>query len=290
MQIDSLKYFHDVAILKSISKVANNSHISQPALSQQLSKLEEKLGVTLLERSNRGVVLTEEGEILFKYSKEILSTYDHLRQEISDHKKNKNKVRIETDGGAAAYLVSPIMPKLLNEFHDFKVSIRNEEDRNSYAHLLHDVCDIVIASKRIDDINLNSQFIGSDKYVLVSGTNGDEKRTLESYFILFENDKLKEYISSLKLRLSMSFKSNSIETIKMYLINSSCIALLPKLAVEKELASGILTEVDNDVFNFKYDLFITHKVNANKEIKEKISIISKELQSEMELRDFFGKK
>lgn len=281
MQIDSLKYFHDVAILKSISKVANNSHISQPALSQQLSKLEENLGATLLERSNKGVVLTEEGEILLKYSKEILKTYDHLLSEINDHKKNKNKVRIETDGGAGAYLLSGVMPKLLVEFNDFKVSIRNEEYINSYSHLLHDLCDIVITSKRINDVNLNSQYIGSDEYVLVCGANGSEERDLDSYFILYDNKSLKDYVSSLKIRLTMSFKSNSIETIKLYLMNSSCIALLPKLAVKKEIEDGKLKILKNNVFDFKYELFINHKANISKEVKEKIDIISKELQKEM---------
>ena len=56
-------YFYEVAELKSISKVSNNLHISQPALSHQLSSLEKQLGVTILERSNRGVKLTEQGKI-----------------------------------------------------------------------------------------------------------------------------------------------------------------------------------------------------------------------------------
>lgn len=281
MQIDSLKYFHDVAILKSISKVANNSHISQPALSQQLSKLEENLGTKLLERSNKGVILTEEGEILLKYSKEILNTYNHLLSEINDHKKNKNKVRVESDGGAGSYLLSSVMPKLLMEFNDFKVSIRNEEYINSYSHLLHDICDIVITTKRIDDINLNSQYIGDDEYVLVCGTSENEIRDIDSYFILYDDKELKDYVSSLKIRLTMSFKSNSIETIKLYLMNSSCIALLPKIAVKQEIEDGKLRVLPNNIFNYQYQLFINHKRNITKEVKEKIDMILKELQKEM---------
>lgn len=281
MQIDSLKYFCDVAILKSISKVANNSHISQPALSQQLSKLEENLGITLLERSNRGVVLTEEGEILFKYSKEILKTYDHLISEINDHKKNKNKVRIETDGGASAYLLSSIMPKLLSEFNDFKVSIRNEEYVNSYPHLLHDLCDIVITTSRINDVNLNSQYIGEDKYVLVCGTNGVAERNIDSYFILYDDETLKDYVSSLKIRLNICFKSNSIETIKSYVMNSECIALLPYISIKREVEDGKLRIMNNNVFDYGYELFINCKVNIDKDVKGKIEIISKELQNKM---------
>ena len=69
MNIESLRYFSEVAMLKSISKVADKSHISQPALSNQLLKLELELGVKLFERSNRGVNLTEYGEMLFQFSR-----------------------------------------------------------------------------------------------------------------------------------------------------------------------------------------------------------------------------
>ena len=70
MHIDSLNYFYQVANSKSISTVAKNSHISQSALSQQIAKLENKLNVKLFTRTNKGVSLTPEGEILFKYLKQ----------------------------------------------------------------------------------------------------------------------------------------------------------------------------------------------------------------------------
>lgn len=48
MHIESLEYFKQIAKVKSISKVASNSHISQPALSQQVQKLEDSLGKNFL--------------------------------------------------------------------------------------------------------------------------------------------------------------------------------------------------------------------------------------------------
>ena len=68
MRISSLRYFYEVAQLKSISKISNNLHISQPALSHQISKLEKYLGVKLLERSNTGVELTTKGQVMYKYA------------------------------------------------------------------------------------------------------------------------------------------------------------------------------------------------------------------------------
>ena len=76
MHIQYLDYFYKVAIAGNISKVANSEHISQSALSQQISKLEDNLGYKLLERSNKGVELTDKGMIVLKYTDNILRTYN----------------------------------------------------------------------------------------------------------------------------------------------------------------------------------------------------------------------
>lgn len=55
MLLEHIIMFYKIATEKSISKVAQNNHISQPALSQQMQRLEEELDVKLLERSNRGI-------------------------------------------------------------------------------------------------------------------------------------------------------------------------------------------------------------------------------------------
>ncbi|MEG1002905.1 MAG: LysR family transcriptional regulator, partial [Clostridium sp.] len=106
MQIDSLKYFYEVAELKSISKVANNSHISQPALSHQLSKLEKELGAKLFERSNRGVELTSQGEILYNYAKEIILSHNNLVEEINANSLNKSEIGITNSSIYANFLVA----------------------------------------------------------------------------------------------------------------------------------------------------------------------------------------
>ena len=59
--------FLTVSETGSISKAADKLYISQPALSQQLKKMEKELEVDLFIRSNKGIDLTEEGKIVYKY-------------------------------------------------------------------------------------------------------------------------------------------------------------------------------------------------------------------------------
>ena len=96
MHIDSLNYFFQVANSKSISTVAKNSHISQSALSQQISKLENKLNVKLFDRTNKGVSLTPEGEIVFKYTESILNSYNKMQEELLNSINKEKFISIES--------------------------------------------------------------------------------------------------------------------------------------------------------------------------------------------------
>ncbi len=78
-KLEHFEYMLGVAQTKSISKAANLLYVSQPYLSQSLKELEEELGVQLMTRSNRGVVLTPAGEQFVKYGRQILQLVEKTR-------------------------------------------------------------------------------------------------------------------------------------------------------------------------------------------------------------------
>ena len=83
MELYVMRYVLAVAEHKNFSLAAHACHIGQPALSQQISKLEKQLGVTLFLRSSRGAVLTEAGEEFVRRAREILQRTEALRSEMS---------------------------------------------------------------------------------------------------------------------------------------------------------------------------------------------------------------
>lgn len=113
MRISSLIYFYEVAQLKSISKVSNKFHISQPALSHQLSSLEKELGVKILERSNKGVKLTDKGKILYNYSKEMIKLHNNLLDDISMESETKKEIKINILSIYGNFLVDNISNNLV---------------------------------------------------------------------------------------------------------------------------------------------------------------------------------
>ena len=78
MQFRHLRYFVKVVEAGSFSRAAAAIHVAQPALSQQIGELEERLGFVLLDRSSRGVRPTAAGEIVFREASEILRQLEQL--------------------------------------------------------------------------------------------------------------------------------------------------------------------------------------------------------------------
>src|SRR3546814_17704075 len=77
MDVRQMKYFVTIGDSASFSQASRELNIAQPALSQQISRLEYDVGVPLLVRSSRGVSPTEAGVTLYRHAKSILRQIDH---------------------------------------------------------------------------------------------------------------------------------------------------------------------------------------------------------------------
>ncbi|MCF0148062.1 MAG: LysR family transcriptional regulator [Clostridium sp.] len=171
MHIDSLNYFFQVANSNSISTVAKNAHISQSALSQQISKLENNLNVQLFNRTNKGVSLTSEGEILFKYAESILSSYNKMQEELFNSVNKKKYVSIESVESIGLTLLPMAISKLKKNFSSYTINL-NTIDCCSKANLSSNLCDIFICYTKPENTNgLTTKLIGYDEVLLVAGKN-----------------------------------------------------------------------------------------------------------------------
>lgn len=92
MELLQLKYFQAVAINQHITHSAEKFHISQPALSGAISRLEHELGVTLFTRTGRNIILNEYGKIFFKRVNRILIEIDNAKKELGDMKDHRDQL------------------------------------------------------------------------------------------------------------------------------------------------------------------------------------------------------
>lgn len=114
MEIRQLKYFLAIAEARQITKAANQLHITQPPLSQQMLLLEKELGVQLLERTKKQIKLTEAGCILQNRAEQIIelinSTINEV-QEAANGVSGKLKIGTITSSGRS------LIPEYIQKFH-----------------------------------------------------------------------------------------------------------------------------------------------------------------------------
>ena len=114
IELRQLHYFVTVAHMRNFTRAAEQLHIAQPALSQQIQQLERKLHVSLFERTNRQVRLTSAGEALLVRAERILAEVEWARQEMQEYSEMaRGRVVI----GALQSLEAFQFPELLSRFH-----------------------------------------------------------------------------------------------------------------------------------------------------------------------------
>jgi len=113
VEIRHLRYFIAVAQESNFSRAAEKLHISQPPLSQQIQKLEEDLGVTLIERGTRPVMLTEAGKFFFQQAQGLVDQFDQFIDKTQ-------KMALGEEGALTVAFVSSstyeLMPRILRSF------------------------------------------------------------------------------------------------------------------------------------------------------------------------------
>lgn len=94
MTLQQLRYAVSVANNKSMNKAAAELFITQPSLSSTIRDLENELGITLFLRSNRGVLITPDGEEFLGYARQILDQYNLIENRYIENKKSKKKFSV----------------------------------------------------------------------------------------------------------------------------------------------------------------------------------------------------
>ena len=91
MQIQSLRYFIELARCGSFYAAAKNSFISQQGMNRAISSLESEMDLTLVERSRNGIRLTRDGELFLEYAERMVSEYDSFARELFERKQPDNQ-------------------------------------------------------------------------------------------------------------------------------------------------------------------------------------------------------
>ncbi|MFI1678019.1 MULTISPECIES: LysR family transcriptional regulator [unclassified Streptomyces] len=115
MQFQQLHYFVAVAETRHFTRAAEEVHVSQPSLSQQIRALEKELGAELFSRARGNITLTDAGEALLPLARRILADADTARIEVQELAQlRRGRIRL----GATPSVCTGLLPDVLRAFHD----------------------------------------------------------------------------------------------------------------------------------------------------------------------------
>ncbi|MCR1951722.1 LysR family transcriptional regulator [Clostridium sp. DSM 100503] len=271
MHIDSLNYFFQVANSKSISTVAKNAHISQSALSQQILKLENNLNVKLLNRSNKGVSLTPEGEILFKYCESILSAYNKMQEELLNSINKKKYISIEAVESISLTILPVIISKLKKVYSSYTINLNTIECCTN-TNLLNNICDIYICYKKPEEHEgIVTKQIGSDEIVFISDANFPintiTKDQLFDLPIIFTSDEtcLKQSLSSALNcteknldNLNILYSTNSYFSALNGVLSSKAVTFVPMSIYNNYCSTTNIKRIQIENFSISLPLYINY--------------------------------
>ena len=124
MEFRQLKYFVRIVELGSVSRAAADLYTAQPALSQQIAKLEDELKVKLLARSARGVVATEAGEVFYRHARAMLRQADLMKNDVQhagEHPQGTVSIGLPTS--AATILAPRLLAAAATRYPDIQLQI-----------------------------------------------------------------------------------------------------------------------------------------------------------------------
>ncbi len=243
MNIRDFEYIIAIDETKSFIKASKKCFISQPALSQQVKKIEDQLDFRIFERDKKNIITTQKGKKFIKYARLIIHNYDKIK-EISN---GVVSLKIGLIPTICPYLLPHIVKDLNKKLSQIKFYFLELKTHELIAKLKSGDIDVGILAHRADvmDQKLNYDKLYDEEFMLALPKNSklDESdfSTLidERKLILLEegncmSDNIKEICSIYDQNSFSDFYATNIETVKNMIKVNNGAALLPKLSCLNE--------------------------------------------------------
>jgi DNA-binding transcriptional LysR family regulator len=134
MDWDKLKVFHAAAEAGSFTHAGEQLGLSQSAVSRQVSALEQELGVSLFHRHARGLILTEQGELLQQTAHEVFMKLEAARAKLTDSRERPNgELRVTTTPGIGVHWLTPRLGEFIDLYPDIHITLMTTDEELDLA-------------------------------------------------------------------------------------------------------------------------------------------------------------
>ena len=246
MNLRDLAYLVAVADERHFGRAAAACFVSQPTLSTQIKKLERELGVELVERNSRQVLLTPAGERIVDRARAVLAEVDQIK-DLAAHARDPKSgtVRVGLFPTLAPYLLPHVVPKVRQQFPQLELLLVEEKTEVVLQRLREGSLDAALLALPIVDDQLVVQPLFDEEFLLavpaghrLADSTGPVPMSViahESVLLLEEGHCLRDQALAVCQVVGASerngFRATSLETLRQMVSAGVGVTLLPELAV-----------------------------------------------------------
>ncbi|HEU0225623.1 MAG TPA: LysR substrate-binding domain-containing protein [Steroidobacteraceae bacterium] len=251
MNLRDLQYLVALAETRHFGRAAQRCHVSQPTLSAQLKKLEEYLGVALIERRPRKVALTAAGLAVIERARRMLQDAEDIRalaHASQDPLAGQLKVGLIPTLGP--YLLPRVMPRFAQALPKLALLLHEYQTGPLVQHVLDGELDLALLALPADTRGLQTRPLFAESFLVAMPGNHRlaSRRRLrtadlggEKLLLLEEGHCLREHALEACARAGVEeqgFRATSLETLRQMVAAGAGVTLLPRLAAEGPFASA----------------------------------------------------
>lgn len=290
MDLHYLEIFNTVAKYLSYKKSSEILHISQPALSIQIKRLESQIDLKLFYKIGNKMYLSDSGMVLYEYTKKIFSIVEEMESNISYHSEFVGgTINLGGSNTPGTYILPLAIGEMKKRYPSvtFNLHIANTSDITTLIEngsldiaLNGGDCnyrDCVRSEKLFDD---KLVIVASPKNKLCEKEHIDMEELSEECFVVHETSSqlytcFKIFIEKVGIPENISMYLGSIDAIKHAVIADLGISFMPYYAVKSEIEMGLLKELNIgfDKFDYPYNLIYNENKNITLTIQKFVEVL-----------------
>lgn len=260
MNLRQLQIFVTVTETGKMSETGRQLYMTQPAVSQTISELEEDLQIKLFDRMNRKLYLTNAGELLYNYSKKILLLVNEAKSSIEDMANMKmGRLRVGASTTIGIYLLPRIVGDFTKRYENIDSYFTIDNTGVIEEMILNNHIDIALVEGLIHSRDIIVKHFLDDELYLICSKNHRwarrkelsidlEEITGEPLIVREKGSGTREVFEKVLDKNHLSYQPkhvlNNTEAIKKAVEADIGIAFISKLAVQEEINSGRLVKID----------------------------------------------
>lgn len=253
-----------ITIVDTGSFVAAAEHLKQTpsGMSRSLTRLEAKLGVTLLERTTRKLKLTQEGQQFLIKARKILNELNAAEEDLQKSDQGTaGLIRIDSATPFVLHVIAPLMHKFRKCYPDIEIEINSNDQ---VIDLLQHKTDVAFRFGELNDSSLHAKLVcksrlyivASPEYLAIKGTPTQPEQLEHHDLIGFTRP---DYINNWPIKVGDEYffaqahiKASSGETVRQLTVRGHGIARLSEFEIWKDIQEGRLTALFEDQIEHQY--------------------------------------